>query len=94
MGSLVSSLGLGWDLFRLLRSADCSSGCHEHRPAYCDSGGQEDIYATDNSSPSEYFLDPHKRDNDFLPQGSLSSPVGPHFREAAAEHAPLVAVPA
>ena len=67
-----------WDWLRILGSADCGSGHHEDRPAHHGSGGQEDIYTTDNSSSSEGFLDPHERSQDFLTKGLLSSPMRPH----------------
>jgi len=84
---LVNSLGPNWDFLEQLRNTN-----REDRSAGRDSSGQEDIYTTDNSS-SEGFLDPHERDDDFLPKDP-SFPVRPHFRKAAVEYVPSVVVPA
>ena len=71
----------------MLGNADRDSGHGKDRPAYHNSGGQENIYTADNSS-SEGFLDLYERDKAFLPRGPPSR-VGPHFHEATFEiHTP------
>lgn len=91
---LVGSLSPNWDLLEQLRSTDRGSGRREDGED-SDSGSEEDIDSAGNYS-SEGFLDPHERDEDFLPRGLgfLPSPVRPYFREAALEYTPPVAVPA
>ena len=64
------------------------------RPAGHDSSGQEDIHTADNSSSSEGFLDPHERDDDFLPRGVLPFPLRPLRPEAAVGYVHQVVVPA
>lgn len=93
---LVSSLSPNWDLLEQLRSAHRGSGSGRREDSEDrDSGSEEDIDSAGNYS-SEGFLDPHERDEDFLPRGLeyMPSPVRPYFREAALEYTPPVAVPA
>ncbi|PWW80274.1 hypothetical protein C7212DRAFT_361226 [Tuber magnatum] len=93
--SLESSPGFDWDremhLFKTLRRA----GHAEDRPAHHDNGGpEEDLYAADYSSSSEGFLDPHERDEDFIPKRLPFSPIGPMTQsqdiQQTAERYPLL----
>ncbi|KAG0641591.1 hypothetical protein HOY80DRAFT_1111705, partial [Tuber brumale] len=45
------------------------------RQHYDNRGSGEGLYAADNSSSSEGFLDPHERDGDFVPRRFPSSPI-------------------
>lgn len=56
MNPLVNSLDPNCSLLGMPRSANRSYGLCENRPAWRNSGGQEDIYATDNSSSYDGFL--------------------------------------
>lgn len=91
---LDPSLSPNWELLEQLRSANRGSGRREDSEDH-DSGSEEDLNFAGNYSSSEGFLDPHERDEDFLPRGLgfLPSPVRPYFREAALEYTPPVAVP-
>lgn len=69
----VNSLGPNYELFRMLRSADCSYGLRQDRPAYRNSCSREGIYAA--NSPSSDFLDRTSATRTFLRKGRLPLPL-------------------
>jgi len=84
---MVSSLSPNWDLLEQLRNTDRQDQSADH-----DSDDQGDSYSS--SVSTEGFLDPHERDEDFLPKMSPPFPFTPYFRQAAVEYVPPVAAPA
>lgn len=71
----MNSLGLKYDLFGILRSADRSYDLRGDHSACRNSSSQEDIYPTDNSSSSDGFLDRTSATRTFSYRNYLPPPL-------------------